>query len=279
MRDEILITGGRGKTASRLAEQLRARGVTPRVASRTIQGEGTVRFDWRDASTFGAALADVRAVYLVAPTDTTEPMGVMQPFLQQALGAGVSRFVLLSSSILEEGGPMMGAVHAFLKSRAPQWAVLRPSWFMQNFSEGPHALTIRSENAIYSATGRGRVPFIHASDIAAVAASALLEEQSPNRDAILTGPQALSYDEVAQILSQVLGRFIVHHALSEDELAARHEQSGLPPEYARVLSAMDTAIAMGAEDRVTDEVFAFAGRQPLPFEAFALAEREVWNLD
>lgn len=70
-----------------------------------------------------------------------------------ALSSGVRRFVLLSASSLEAGGPMMGQVHAYLQSMAPEWAVLRPSWFMQNFSEQQRLATIRDEGAIYSATG------------------------------------------------------------------------------------------------------------------------------
>ncbi|HEV2604757.1 MAG TPA: ergot alkaloid biosynthesis protein, partial [Microvirga sp.] len=66
------------------------------------------------------------------------------------------------------GDPMMGEVHAWLATNAPEWAVLRPSWFMQNFSEGPHGRTIREESAIYSATDTGRVGFISADDIAEV---------------------------------------------------------------------------------------------------------------
>lgn len=160
MRNQILITGGTGKTGSRLAQQLRERGLEPRVASRSPRGEGTVRFEWHERATFTDALAGVRAIYLVAPTDTASPLDAMRPFIEQAIDSGISRFVLLSASSLEEGAPMMGSVHAFLKHHAPGWIALRPTWFLQNFSEGPHAATIREEGVIYSATGAGRVAFI-----------------------------------------------------------------------------------------------------------------------
>lgn len=275
MSDLVLITGGTGKTGSRLALALHKRGLEARIASRSAGGEGAVRFDWRDETTFAAALDGVSAIYLVAPTDTSEPLDVMRPFLDRALQTGVERFVLLSASSLEAGGPMMGAVDAFLRERAPEWMTLRPTWFMQNFSEGPHRVTIRDENAIYSATENGRVPFIDAADIAAVAAAALLGSL-PNRDAILTGPQTLSYDEVAAILSQISGRSIAHYRLSESELSARYEAQGLPPQYAPILAKMDTSIARGAENRVTDEVKTITGQAPASFESFAHTVREAW---
>jgi ergot alkaloid biosynthesis protein len=277
MRDQILITGGTGKTGSRLAQQLTERGAEFRVASRSPQSAGSVRFDWRDATTFALALEDVRAVYLVAPTDTTEPLDAMQPFLENALTAGVERFVLLSASMLEADGPMMGQVHGFLKRRAPQWNVLRPTWFMQNFPEGPHTATIREEGIIYSATGQGRVPFIDANDIARCAASMLLDQNWSSGDMVLTGPQTLSYDDVAQMLSETLGRSVDHRRLSEAQLSARLVHQGLPPDYAQVLAAMDTAIARGAEDRVTGEVQRATGCEPLDFRSFAAVNRKVWE--
>ena len=275
MNQPILITGGHGKTASRLLEQLRQSGVATRLASRSAAGENTVRFDWHDATTFAPALAGVGAISLVAPTDTADPFGAMQPFLEMALQRGVKKFVLLSASSLEVGGPMMGAVHQFLRDNAPHWFVLRPTWFMQNFSEGPHANTIRDENAIYSATQTGRVAFIDARDIAAVAATALTTDL-PNRDAVLTGPQPLSYDEVAAILSEVTGRSIVHQRLSEAQLTERYRALGLPADYAPVLASMDTAIAGGAEDRVTAEVQTLTGRAPNDFRSFARAAHASW---
>lgn len=73
-----------------------------------------------------------------------------------------------------------------------------------------HRAAIREEDAIYSATGNGRVGFISADDIAAVAARALTDPDMPNGDMILTGPQALSYDDVAVSLGETLGRTITH---------------------------------------------------------------------
>lgn len=277
MADRILITGGTGKTGRRIVENLRHRGIEPRIASRAATGgPGSVRFDWLDAETYENAASDVRAAYLVAPSNVHEPLDAMRPFLEHAIRAGIERFVLLSASSLEEDGPMMGAVHGFLKRNAPRWTVLRPTWFMQNFSEQQHQPTIREERAIYSATKDGRVPFINAEDIAAVAVEALVNPTFPDRDLVLTGPQSLSYDDVARIISRASGSNIEHRRLSETELVARFVGSGMVPAYARMLAAMDSAIADGSEDRVTNEVRLITGLDPWDFLKFAAAAREVW---
>lgn len=172
---------------------------------------------------------------------------------------------------------MMGEVHAWLAANAPDWAVLRPSWFMQNFSEGPHAATIRDEGIIYSATGTGRVGFIDAEDIAASAAAALVAPTPLNSDVVLTGPDAWSYDDVAATISTALGRLLRHLSLDPAALADRFVKQGLPPDYARTLADLDLDIAAGAEDYTTQGVAQLTGRPPTSFRAFANGVIETWK--
>ncbi|GAB1333061.1 NAD(P)H-binding protein [Streptomyces sennicomposti] len=195
------------------------------------------------------------------------PEAVMLPFLRQARTAGVRRVVLLSSSAVPEGGPAAGAVHRALPDLFGQWAVLRPSWFMQNFTGAhAHARSVRDEGVIWSATGSGRVGFVDAEDIAAVAVRALTDEQAPDTDLVLTGPEALGYDDVAAIITEVTGRAVVHRRLSYEQMRDRLTKQ-VPVEFAAMLAGMDRAIAGGAEDRVTDTVQRLTGRPPRTFRA------------
>jgi ergot alkaloid biosynthesis protein len=276
MVGRVLITGGKGKTGRRVASRLTAAGIDVAIGTRTPTGPHDRRFDWADPSS-ASAFAGCDAVYLVAPTDRTDHLAVMQPLLQQAMGQGVRRFVLLSSSLLEPGGPMMGEVHAWLTENAPEWAVLRPSWFMQNFSEGPHAATIQEEGIIYSATGTGRVGFIDAEDIAAIAATCLTAATSLNSDVVLTGPEALSYDDIAAVLTSVLQRPIRHLSLDPAALIARFVAQGLPPDYATTLTRMDEEIAAGAEDCITPGVTQLTGLPPTSFRDFAQSVAKAWT--
>lgn len=205
----------------------------------------------------------------MAPVGVSDLLPAMRPFLELAVAAGVERFVLLSSSALPEGGPMMGAIHAWLHQHVPSWVVLRPSWFMQNFSEGQHRLTIDSQGLIYSATGEGRVAFIDAGDIAAVAAQALSAPDFPSGELILTGSVALRYADVARIIGDVLGRPVRHEHVSVEQLARVYVQAGIPEEYASGLAALDLPIAAGSEDRTTGVVQRVTGRPARPFEEFA----------
>ncbi|MEU5483442.1 NmrA family NAD(P)-binding protein [Streptomyces mirabilis] len=271
-----LVIGATGTTGSRVVAGLIAEGHRVRAAGRSatpVEGAEAVRFDWNEPATFGAALDGADRVYLIPPIGSSDPAAVMLPFLRRARSAGVHRAVLLSSSAIPAGGPAVGQVHQALPGLFEQWAVLRPSWFMQNFAGfTPHARSIREDGVILTATGDGRVGFVDAEDIVAVAVRALTDEQAPDADLILTGPQALSYDDVAAIITEVGGRPVVHRHLTFDQLRDRWAEE-IPLEFATMLAGMDRAIADGAEDRTSDTVQRLTGRPPGTFRAFA--EREL----
>lgn len=272
MHDRILVTGGTGKTGQLIAGQLARRGIEVRIATRRPSATGQVRFAWDEPATHAPALEGVGAVYLVAPTDQTEHLALMRPFLERAVAQVPGRLVLLSASSLEAGGPMMGEVHAWLGAHAPLWTVLRPSWFMQNFTT-QHRFSILEEGCLYSATGDGRVPFIDAVDIAAVAVEVLTSSMHDSGDHVLTGPEALTYDEVARAISASIGMPVRHCRLSVDELADRYTGLGIPRSYALTLAGMDKAIADGSEDRITLEVERLIGRPANTLANFLESQR------
>lgn len=277
-KPKILVTGGTGKTGSRVAVQLDKRGASVVVASRSGTGIGIgqpIKFDWMDEASHDAALEGVTAVYLLAPAATSTPIQEMRPFIDRAIERGVKRFVLLSASLFDETGPMMGEVHAYLKQVAPEWAVLRPTWFAQNFSEQQHLPTIKNERKIYSATVDGRVPFVDADDIAAVGAVALMGAPL-NRDIIITGPKPNTYTEVANVIGDAIGKPIEHVNLTVDELTVQFLGLGFDADYAATLASLDAAIASGVENRVTSEVETLTGRAPIDIVEFARRNMRVW---
>ncbi|GGV36223.1 oxidoreductase [Streptomyces longisporoflavus] len=286
MTMRFLITGGTGNTGSRVAKALAGedtsgrQGATVRIASRTpAPGTRQVRFDWADAATHAPALTGVDGVYLVPPVGDAEPARLMVPFLERALAAGVRRFVLLSSSAIAEGGPGVGEVHRALRELAPEWAVLRPSWFMQNFVAPGHlhGESIRTADEIVTATGPGRVAFVDADDIAAVAVRALTDERPHNAAHLITGPQALSYADIAEAVSGVSGRDVRHRSVSVAVFRERLVTAGIPEAFARLLAAMDDSIAHGSEDRVDPAVERVTGRAPRSFADFAARHAAAWT--
>lgn len=272
----ILVTGGTGKTGRAVVAGLTKRDIACRIAARTPSAT-SVRFDWMDRETHADALAGIDAVYLVAPVGVLDPVPAMSGFISRAIAGGVRRFVLLSSSAIPIDGPAMGQIHRILADEAPEWAVLRPSWFMQNFTEGQHGDTIRKEGKIFSATGEAAVAFIDADDIGEVGAVCLSSETALNDGVVLTGPSSLSYDKVAALISAHARREITHVKLEPTELAKRFTTFGLNADYAEFLAQLDTFLASGSEARTTNAVQELTGRKPRSFTDFAAGHAHTWR--
>lgn len=181
---------------------------------------------------------------------------------------------------------------------------------MDNWAEHGGLLeTVRAEGRVYSASGGGRIPWVSKTDIAACAYSALTAEAPPNGDIVVLGPELLSYEQVnltlrhqalpplyllirsflasrpveltesqcADILSEVIGKEVIHVNLTVEELAERHvKNAGLNKEYAQVLASMDISIKGGSEERLNDVVLRVTGGKPKTFGEFALENKSVW---
>lgn len=277
MSDLVLVTGATGKTGRSLVAQLREKGVDYRAASRSASGSGERPFDWTDAGTWDAALDGVASVYLVAPPAMDDPYSRIVAFAASAMRKGVRRFVFLSMAGLPAGGPAHGQAHQWLRDNTDDWAVLAPSAFMENFSEGANLATIRDENTIYSNTGAGRVSFISAEDIARAALALLTGPGGLNRDFVITGEAAISYDEVAEQISQACGRRISHTHISTEAAAERFLKRGLPEATARFLAAGYETIARGFGEGTTDVFARLVGAPPMTFQAFAEANAHAWK--
>ncbi|WP_447034774.1 NAD-dependent epimerase/dehydratase family protein [Streptomyces sp. DSM 118878] len=289
----VLVTGGTGKTGSALAHLLRKSGVPVRVASRTPSADtpDAIRFDWNDPATHPAALRGMDRVYLVPPVDTTDPMPLVEPFLAEAERLDVRRVVMLGSAIVLPDAP--GALELAARVRAwPGWVVLRPSGFMQNFL-APHPLgeRIRRRGEIRTAAGNGRVGWIDARDIAAAAAALLAEPDGhpgerlgdrpgerpgDQRDYLLTGPKALSYQDAAEVITHHTGRPVRVVPVEVAEQADTYRASGMPDAFATALAAVDAGIRTGRDDQVSTEVLTLTGRPPRSFAEFVQDHAAHW---
>lgn len=271
-----LVTGGTGKTGTALVTILTDRGVQAIAASRHPAPDG-VLFDWADPATFGPALADTEAVYLVPPLLSTDPMPTAGPFLEQADAAGVRRVVLLGSLAVLPDVPGVAELTRAVR-KLPESTVLRPSGFMQNFTGNhPLAVGIRNRNEVVTAAGDGRLGWIDAADVAAVAAEALLAPEPVADELVLTGPEALSFGDAAAMIGAATGREIRVREVTVDEQARRYVDLGMPAGFAAALAAVDRDIRHGSEDRVSTTVSDLTGRLPRGFGDFVRGRLDEWG--
>jgi uncharacterized protein YbjT (DUF2867 family) len=180
------------------------------------------------------ALAGVDAVFLLGAGIRGQAEREIN-VVNAAKAAGVRRLVKLSvwSAPAEQFGlvKIHRAVEREVEASGLTGTFLRSNGFMQNFAQHM-AGSIKSQGAIYQPAGDAKISHIDARDVARVAARALTTRGHEAKAYELSGPQALSYDEAADILSRVLDRRISYVALSDDAAKAGMLAAGMPDFYA-----------------------------------------------
>lgn len=257
-----LVLGGTGKTGSRIAARLRARGVDVRAGSRT----GEARFDWTDRRGWAAALHGADSVYLCYYPDVSFPGAAetVDALARAAVAAGARRLVLLSGRGEPDAVPTEDAV----RQAGAEWTVLRCAWFAQNFSEhfllGPVL-----DGVIALPAGAVAEPFLDVEDLADVAVAALTGDGHAGRTYELTGPRLLTFADVAAELTRATGRDIGYLPVSAARYAAEATRAGVPAEEIGPLSELFARVLDGHNAHLSDDVERVLGRRPRDFAEYA----------
>jgi len=271
----VLVLGATGKTGSRVAGRLSERGVSVRTAARR---GADIHFDWNNPATFEGALQGVTGVYLVSPVMRVDFAGVVSDFLDQAERAGVQNVTYLSAYGMEHAPAEVAlrTVELDLESRGSfTYSIIRPAWFMQNFSE---TFLKPVDDEIVVPGGTGTEAFVNAEDIASVAAATLAEpERHAGRAYAPTGPESLTLDEAARIISAAAGRTILYRDTDRADWVGAMVRSGVPAEYGEVLRALTETIASGRGSRPNGDVLAATGAAPVRFADFAAEAAPAWK--
>ncbi|WP_017596142.1 NAD(P)H-binding protein [Nocardiopsis potens] len=274
----VLVIGGGGKVGRRVVARLREQGVEARAASRS----GEVRFDWNDPGTWKPALEGVDRVF-ITPLDVVP--SPTPAFTAEAVAAGVERLVLLSARGTGVPGYFgdgpSGEVHLAgeeaVRASGVQWTVLRPGWFMQNFSEGEFLAGVRAGELALPAGEDGASAFVDAEDIAAVAAAALTGEGHAGQEYELTGPRPLGIAEALEEIAAASGRAARYLPIGVEEFAGGLVAQGVSREEAELWAAALTPIRTRAEAPVADGVRRALGREPRDFAEFARDGAAAWR--
>ncbi|MDT3442569.1 MULTISPECIES: NAD(P)H-binding protein [unclassified Pseudofrankia] len=265
--DDNLILGGTGKTGRRVAERLRAAGRPVRTAARA---RADVTFDLAKPETWAPALDGASAVYLVEPdlgAASVDGSRRIPAFVTAATAAGARRLVLLTAGGADYDGHPLKPAETAVRGSGVGWTILRPTWFAQNFSEDSWRPGILSGSLVLP-TGDGRTPFIDAEDIAEIAAEALTQDRHHGQTYLLTGPRAISFGEATDLIAKATGRAIQHTDVEPEAYIEGQIAVGVPPDVARMLTSVLTAIRDGHDSALADGVERALDRPPTPFEDY-----------
>ena len=270
----ILVVGATGTVGREVVRRLSTTGASPLALMHTGR-TGPVPSDRSDRvsadldrpATVEAALAGVDRLFLLT-RQTSRQLEQERTVIAAAARAGVGRVVKLSVFRAEERSPLQIArqhwqAERVLQDSGLQHTVIRPVFFMQNL------FGMVRDGTVATAAQDGRVAMIDARDIATAAVAALTTVPAEGRVYTLTGPEAVSFDQVADVLGRQTGRTLRHVRVPAEAVFERLRAAGAEAWFAADMAALHGMLGNGYEDVVTDEVSALTGAPATPLARFA----------
>ena len=286
----ICITGASGTVSSEVIRQLEQKALFRATyfsnkAAQTARARGidAVVIDYNRPETLRTALRGCNTLFLLGPNAPNQ-IELELNAVEEARAAGVRHIVKQSVMGAAEEAYSLANIHRPVEKAIERsgmaWTFLRPNSFMQN-AVTFMAQTIRAEGAFYSAIGQARISHVDVRDIAAVAVMALTAPDHEGKIHTLSGPEALTYDDMADELSKALGRTIRHIALSPADLKAGMLAEGMPEAIADRMLDLERYFREGHASRITDDVRQVTGREPRRFAEYVreTAATGVWNVE
>ncbi len=270
MSNTILVTGATGNVGSALVDLLQARDVRLRTLPRTPR---------LDRDTLATAIHGVDAVFL-ACGNVPAQVDFECAVIDQAAQAGVRRIVKLSARGADPAAtPAYWRWHAeieqHLRASGVPAVLLQPSFLMTNLLAATEH--VREQGMLFAPAGDATISMVHPADVAAVAAVVLTTDGHDGATYVLTGPEAITYTQVAADLSTAIGRPVGYADIPPEAARAGLLAAGLPDFVVAQLLEVFAALRRGEQSTTTDAVQRLTGWGPQSFATWAATYAEAFR--
>lgn len=274
------ITGATGTVGGLIARQLSAANLPARLLVRDTARAPKLRHmtvaqcSYDDAEAARRALAGVEVLFMASAHESAHRLDEHKTFINAAAAAGVRHIIYLSFTGASSRSKFTlardhGATEDYIRSAGLVWTFLRDNFYAEIF---PHFAD--ADGVIRGPAGRGRVAPVSQLDVAAVAAAIMRDSQTHAHSTYdLTGPEALTLEEIAAILSRVSGKphTFVNETLAEAHASRAHY--GAPAWQVEAWISTYTAIRDGELNAVSPDIGRILAR---PAIGFAQAVSAAW---
>ena len=275
----ILITGATGSVGSALAEQLAQKNISFRALVRNLDkadnlkhltGVELVVGDFNDQQSIVNALKGIEKVFLLS-NSSEDAERLQSNFVDALAKSEVKHIVKLSQFAANINSPVRflryhAAVEQKIKDTGLQYTFLRPNLFMQGLLG--FADLIKYQQKFFATAGDAKISLVDTRDIASVALNALLSRDNESKIYNITGPEAISHKEIAEILSEALGKEIRYINVSDEELLMGLSQVGFPAWQAAGLIEDYAHYARCEAALLSNDVMEVTGAAPGTFSDF-----------
>ncbi len=275
---DLAVTGSSGVLGGLVARELAARGVAQRLLVRTPATAPTLpattvhAVDYADSDAARRALDGVTTLFMVSAAESAERRDQHRSFIDAAAAAGVRHVVYTSfvGAAPDAAFTLARDHHAteqHIVASGMRWTFLRDSFYI-DFMEA----LVGPDGAIRGPGGDGRCAIVARADVARLAAAVLLDPDAhAGRTYDVTGPEALTFAEIAATIARVRGREVTYIDETLDEAYASRAPYGAPAWQVDAWVSTYTAIARGAMATVSDAIGSITGTAPQTLEDFLRA--------
>ena len=282
----ILVAGGTGTAGGEIVRLLSSRKVPFRALVRNPSKAGELKTlaseiavgDLAQPDSLPAALKGITKLMSVPPPVENQ-VELEGNLVKAAKQAGVQHIVKFSAMTANPNAPQRfprehGITEQAIQRSGMAWTFLRPTFFMQNML-GLAGMV--KAGTIYQPCGKGRAGFVDTADVAAVAVAALTQPAHEGKAYDITGPELLSYDDVARIFSEVLGKTVKYQDVPPAAALESMVQSGMPPWSADGVIELCDHMRAGGFEVLTDVVAKAGGKTPVRLADFIRKHAEVFQ--
>jgi uncharacterized protein YbjT (DUF2867 family) len=278
----LLVTGATGRTSAGVVRHLRAAGEDVRVlvrdrdkAKKTFgdaNGVEIVDGDFDDEAVLAKAF-DVVDVAFLALGSSPDQVRLEKAMIDGAVKAELPHLVKLSSTATSHDSVLLvGQLHAeiedHLAASGLSHTLLYPASFVNNLFYA--ASSVAAENSWTGAAPTGRVAYIDIRDLSEAVALVLRDPALRGRTYGLSGPDAYTFPEIAELLSRILGHEVKYVPVSADDRRSALLGAGIPEWFAGLLLSLDTSAEAGELSTLTTTLKELLGHEPRTVEEFLI---------
>lgn len=280
----MLVVGASGNVGGATARALRQRGIAVRAGvtdplhAAAERGVESVELDVFRPETFAGAVQGIAGLFLLRPPPVSRVGPTLNALTDAAVAAGVEHVVFSSVAGADTNRVVPHhRVETHLREHVASWTILRPGFFAQNLADAYRG-DIVDDDRIYLPAGNGQVAFIDTRDIGAVAA-AVFADPPPHRGKgyTLTGPQAVTFDDVAAILTKALQRPIRYEPATILGYASHLRRQHLPLAQVVVQTVLHTGLRRGDAERVDPALHQLLGRPGRSMADYVREHAATWE--
>lgn len=266
-----VVTGSTGRLGGRVARRLAERGIPQKLLVRSLEraprltAAVAVRGAYADQDAVREALAGTRTLFMVSAAESADRLAHHKAFVDAAAEAGVRHLVYVSFYGAAPDATFTLARDHFHTEQHIRASGLAYTFLRDNVYADFVPDLVGEDGAIRGPAGNGRASFVAQDDIADAAVAVLSRpDDHPGMTYDLTGPESLTLDDAAAILSEQLGRAVTYRRETVEEAYASRASYGAPAWQLDAWVSTYTAIASGELDGVSDAVPRLTGRPATP---------------